>query len=212
MMRLILAAFWGLVIFWLVTSDSTAQSATKGRTMPVRAGAAPQIGFSGSIQVEGHGLTVERAKSDALEQARDELVKYLRGHNPPALWWVPSPGFIKERLVSKEDSGREGADLEVKNVGKFKTWVLNVRTPDAATIQRYDTQARDEQARLERAGRMQERMGLLGKVLTALIAGLALVFGYIRLDELTQRAYTHWLRVALVSSVGAAGIGLWLFS
>lgn len=206
MMRVILAGFWGLVIFWLLATDAGAQPGRKAvikarDTQKVRTGTLP-------IEVKGYGLTVDKAKADALEQARRELVKHLRGLEPPVRWWTPSVGFVQKYLLQGE--GQPGPDVEVENVGPTKTWLLKVVPPDGATMQRLDRQAREEAEREERAGRMEERMGLAAKVMAALVALLALAYGYIRLDELTRGVYTRWLRLALVSILAAAGAGLWL--
>jgi hypothetical protein len=54
-------------------------------------------------------------------------------------------------------------------------------------------------------------MGLLGKILVGLVALLAVVTGYIRLDDWTKGYYTGWLRLAAWGILAVVGTGLfWL--
>jgi hypothetical protein len=66
-----------------------------------------------------------------------------------------------------------------------------------------------EMIKLDREYRTQLRMFQAGKVLAALVAVLAAVAGYFRLDELSKGYYTGWLRLAAIGFAGGA-VGLLL--
>jgi hypothetical protein len=85
---------------------------------------------------------------------------------------------------------------------------VEVGEPQYQQILRQDRKYQEEQRKLRAQQRKQQvlqRQLLLGKGLAGLIALLAAVAGYLRLDEMTKGYYTNWLRVAAVGFVGAVG-------
>jgi hypothetical protein len=64
----------------------------------------------------------------------------------------------------------------------------------------------------DRQVRSKERMSLLVRVLIGLVAALAALAGYMRLDEATKGYYTRWLRLAALGFVAVVGTGLWWLS
>jgi hypothetical protein len=57
----------------------------------------------------------------------------------------------------------------------------------------------------------KKRIGLLGGVLTFVLACLGILTAYIRTDEATKGYYTNRLRMLAAAGVGAAGVGLYHF-
>lgn len=130
--------------------------------------------------------TREEARRAALTLAQGTVERHLQAQEPQ-IRWHPSLGFV-DRLVKatgteKDDEG-----------GTYRTTLTVRMTSDSwAEIRRH-----------EREGQAQERMFELGKLLAALVALLAAVAGYFRLDEMTKGYYTGWLRLAAGCLAGAA--------
>ena len=62
----------------------------------------------------------------------------------------------------------------------------------------------------DRQVRAQSRMKVLAKGLAGLVAILAAIAGYFRLEEATKGYYTAWLRLVTLGLVAAIGAGVWL--
>ena len=62
----------------------------------------------------------------------------------------------------------------------------------------------------DRKFRQKERLFILAKLLAAVVAVLAALAGYLRLDEATKGYYTTWLRLAAVGLAMAVAAGAWL--
>jgi hypothetical protein len=56
---------------------------------------------------------------------------------------------------------------------------------------------------------MKERMLFLLKIMGGLVALMATVAGYIRLDEWSRGYYTNWLRLAALTCVGIVALAGW---
>jgi hypothetical protein len=173
--------------------------------------------------------TFEGAVDSALETAQAELSRYLKDQNLPVLW-QPTPAFIREHLLADvaaedEETGwskkllnnheilvRETKPEEVghNDVGIDAAYQVklrvNVGSRELASIRQEDERYRD-QLRHQIA---QGRQLWLGKVLLGVIALLAAVSGYIRLEDATKGYYTGLLRLALVGIACAVGVGIWL--
>ena len=110
------------------------------------------------------------------------MLAYFRAHNTP-LEWVPTTSYLcwrrREELATEENDFGD-------SIGKMHRTILEVRlTPE--------TQA--EVYRSDREYRAQGRMAWLARMAAALVAMLAAVAGYFRIDEATKGYYTTWLRV-----------------
>jgi hypothetical protein len=149
-------------------------------------------------QVSGFGETDQDAEIDALNNARAQVIKYLNAQGV-ALNWEPSLKFIKSLVKHSEPA----QDKEFKVVGLVKEISLTVElTP----------QAYREILRKESDLKGQERMVFLAKILACVVAFLAAVAGYFRLEDATKGYYTAWLRFGVLGFAAAVGIGLWLIS
>jgi hypothetical protein len=157
---------------------------------------------------EGFGLTEQEARQDAIKRARETLLTYL-AEEGFSLRWEPTDrfmdGLIKGWQPAREEQGEDKpvVDLKVAGLDKAQHW------------QAHFILASDGYGDLvaqEREYRADERMSILGKGLAGLVALLAAVAGYFRLEEATKGYYTAWLRVGAIGFVGAVGAGLWLLS
>jgi hypothetical protein len=166
--------------------------------------------------------TPDEAVQDALEKAKKDIGPYLKQLSPPVLW-MPSSEFIRQHLVKdlrKDEPGfRAGgggevdefrvanrlAKIEVKDfdnqVGLMHRVALRIEvTPqDRREIEREDVKY---QAGLRQV-RAHERQALLAKALAGVVAVLAAVAGYLRLEDATKGYYTAILRLCAVAFVTA---------
>jgi hypothetical protein len=115
---------------------------------------------------------------------------------------------VTEDFVLKNalpDAGRAGKDLAVENIANpFKAWVVTFRTD---TDWWSDIVRRDHEA--ERKLRAEHRQTMGSRIIIALGLLLLAGFGYVRLDEYTQRRYTTWLRLAGVGLATTMVAGWW---
>lgn len=175
-------------------------------------------------------LSQDAALEDALEKARDKVVSYLHEQKLGGEW-TPSAVFIRDRLLTDlgmdEIIGKDPkSDLNhilirdrfrgveetrvVDNHGQEsknrRVWVKVAINPENwKQIQKEIRQVED----LNRVHLMRDRMLFLVKFLAGIVALLATVCGYLRLDEWSKGYYTKWLRLAAVGCVGAVTVFLW---
>jgi hypothetical protein len=149
--------------------------------------------------VEGWGEDEDRAKDYAVKKVSARVEQYLRSQ-VPGLEWTPSPAYIKKRMLREPAERRRIKDVDEgdKHV-KCWAWNVAVSRSDLEDIVRRDTNRR-----------VHHRLGILTAILIAVVALLAVVAGYIRLDDWTKGYYTGWLLAAAVGSLALVGSGLWL--
>ncbi len=147
--------------------------------------------------VEGRGKSAEDAEQDALEKAQGQVTTFLTNQNPP-LEWAPSLNYV-ERLVTKRTP--EEPEKYLRDIGVTHQVRLDVEL----TSHQFD-QMRDHDRQLRR----EHRLFWLAKILAVVVAVLAALAGYLRLDEATKGYYTTWLRLAAVGFAAAVGVGAWL--
>lgn len=168
---------------------------------------APKVNFNGDPhkpvwRIEGKWeSTTEDARHSAYQQAREELVNYLRGQEPP-IRWVPPVSFIGDRS-KKLVVALEEETHPFPEIGTMRRFVLEMALP---------TEARQEIWRHESESLARQRMFWLAKVMAGLVAVLAATAGYLRLDELTKGYYTGWLRLAAAGVLGIAAVTLALWA
>ncbi len=193
MMRVLLAAFWGLVIFCLLRGEGEAQAATLSAAAPWQ------------TKIKGDSLeSYDKAKHMALLNAQEMIGKFLENLQPPLTYWKPSLEFIQSQLLE-----REGSETSQGNI-PIKTWELTLKPADMTWFRKLDSQAYLEQEKRERPVRAQARMYLATKILAGALVFLAAVAGYIRVDEWTRRVYSRWWQLALAGLLVATGTGLWM--
>jgi len=113
-------------------------------------------------------------------------VDYIREH------------LVKRRLDSSNEEMREARNvpdpLDKKVVG-FRVEVLSSDLQDIY--------------RQEQVYRIGQRQLFLARLLALVVAGLAAIATYLRLDEATKGYYTTLLRVGSIALVAMVGAGLW---
>ncbi len=179
----ILLGIAGLTMLWFFCGTSSAQP------MPL----VPR-----RSSVTGHGETVDSAKKDAVNKA----IEYVSTAASSQSFVITEEYLRKNVLV---DAGTPGKDVQVDNIrDPFKAWVLTFRT---------DTNWWSEIANRDHEAQRKLRADDRQKVGSLVVIGLAFLllvgFGYVRLDEYTQRRYTTWLRLASVGVASTVVAGWW---
>jgi hypothetical protein len=156
----------------------------------------PSRGFSWTEEAGGENRP--HSKERALEKAQQTLKEFLRRQDPP-VQSVPSLNYIRRHLIKDAKLA-----FERKEGGlSFRTWrwTFEVSPTDWKYFLWQDRQARVDQ-----------RMGLLGRIVTALVALFGVLAGYIRLDEWTKGYYTGRLRLGALAVLLLVGGGLWFLA
>jgi hypothetical protein len=198
---------WGtsLVVLGLTATGQAAGDDFPGLPK-VPVGKTVEVRGPGSWYFRGCGKTEELAVKEALGRAVAEVNDYLVRQNPRLRWratedFLRDSGLVMGRQVEGVVKIVDEPELQVR-------LAVEVGEPQYQQILRQDRKYQEEQRKLRAQQRKQQvlqRQLLLGKGLAGLIALLAAVAGYLRLDEMTKGYYTNWLRVAAVGFVGAVG-------
>jgi hypothetical protein len=183
-----------LVIFCFLTSPLAAQPG-QGNNAP-----SPEAGSRRhwDSEVKGYGLTVDDAKKEALKHLVEEMTAFLSNQDPPLVAWRPSIDYVKRNVIM--DGGTPGPDVPIENIGASKCWIYSVRTLDLAALRALDQEA-------QRAERRQERVILASQFFGGFALILAVLTGYLRVDEWTRGRYRRWLQMASVAILVLVGAG-----
>jgi hypothetical protein len=144
------------------------------------------------------GETKQDAENNAYLEARSRVINYFSDELNIHLDWVPSIEDIK-RLVKTPP-----VEEQPVNLGVGSETARRVKLQLSMSVEE-----RNEFLRKDRDHRVVQREIFLGKILAGLVAFLAAVAGYFRLDEATKGYYTGWLRLAALGLVGIVGAGIW---
>jgi hypothetical protein len=178
-----------LVALWAVAAAACAQAPAA----PVPAGGR---GEPWSEEVVAYGKTREDAEIVAWDEARDRVAAYLR-RREPALTWEPTVEYLKRHDLTKPPRVVKSSD---ETSGFYEArMTLQVSDNDFAEVIDRDRQERSLARRL-----------LWGKLLAGVVAVLALLAGYFRLEEWTRGYYTSTLRFLLAAGLGLVGAGVYL--
>lgn len=143
--------------------------------------------------IKGFGDSEEAARKDALHKAKDMVEGVRAALHPLVKTSDLTENDIRNRFLV--DGGSAGEDLKLNDVDHaFKQWIVTLK-PET-----------------ERMLRADERETISYLAILGLSVVLLAGFGYIRLDEYTQRKYTTWLRLAGVGVVATAVAGWWTFA
>jgi hypothetical protein len=167
------------------------------RAVVVKTTAAPAPTVRDSWEVFGVAHTGDDAKKLALDEAREKIGEYLAKQEPP-IQWRPDAQYLEEKKMvkfSESEPAEFGLEKDLRKV--------------TATVEVTSTTFQDMQDQ-DRKLRARDRQTFLGKMLAGMVAGLAAVAVYLRLDEATKGYYSLWLRLGSVALVATVGAGAWL--
>jgi hypothetical protein len=145
----------------------------------------------------GYGTDENSARKVAWEVAADRVRDYL-ANEAPDIHWTPTPTQLQARNMAR-DLGEPFLDKKTEH---FKATVKVELTAE-------HLQGLREQQRLQV---VQQRQRLAGLGLAGAMALLAVVGGYLRLEEKTRGFYTGLLRAAAAAVLALVGVGLWMLS
>lgn len=172
----------------------------QGRDRPSNVRAERDESRARSTKVEGpYEPSFEDAYQGALQLAHERVRDQLVSMDYP-LVWDPPVAFVRDRLVkSYEDESKKFDQIPGSPIMHHVVMTVEINDEDWAEI-------------LRRNHRfvVEHRMLWLGKVLAVLVAFLAAVAGYVRLDEQTKGYYRSWLKAGAMGFVLAVGVGLFL--
>jgi hypothetical protein len=175
--------------------------------------------------------TDDEAVDDALNQARDKVQEQLQSQTPPMNFTL-DPTYLRQRIWSdlKPDDATfktlgwekfEGKTVKGGRLAQIQTKTFEglgemhkaaVRVEITLPVKaEFEHQEELYQAKL-RDGRATLRQGVLVRVLAGLVAVLAAVAMYFRLEDATKGYYTTLLRLAAVAFVALVGAGIWLLT
>jgi hypothetical protein len=152
--------------------------------------------------VKGWGEDQERAKFHAATKVRAQVEQYLRSQ-APGLEWIPPLAYIERHLLKDPPERRPEKDTAEEDGRPVRCWewTVAISQQDWNDILRHDNDRR-----------VHHRLGLLGRILAAVVALLAVVTGYIRLDDWTKGYYTGWLLAGAAGGLALVGTALWFLS
>jgi hypothetical protein len=177
----------------------------------------------------------EEAVDDALGHARDKVQEYLRNQDPP-LSFPLDPTYLRQQMwrnldpadprfkalnwehveAKKMKGGRQGeveAQVEAKSFGGLGEMYRAAVLVGVAERNKSDFTKQEEQYQVkQREARAGARQGVLVRVVGALVAVLAIVALYLRLEDATKGYYTTLLRLAVVAFLALVGAGIWLLT
>ena len=176
----------GLMLMWLFCGTSSAQP----------------MGLAGAkvpTGVTGHGENVDTAKTVAFNKAVEEITGFMKRYEFTS--FVVTDDYVRKHVLV--DPGQPGEDVPVPGFAEpFKSWTLTFRTGYSNDLVRRDQEA-------QRKLRADERQTLGSHIVIGLAFLLLAGYGYVRLDEYTQRRYTTWLRVAGIGVAATVIAGWW---
>jgi hypothetical protein len=190
-MMKILLGFASLSFLWVCCTPINAQA----KRLEPTVGKLPK-------DVVGVGESEEKAKATAYLLAARVINELMAIQKPPMDKFVVTEEFARNHLV---DLGVGGEGEKDGIFGKQpKTWTLKFRTD---TDWWTDLVHRDQTA--QRKARADERHTWAARVMIGLAVLLCASFGYVRLDDYTQRRYTTWLRLAGLGVATSVAAGWW---
>jgi hypothetical protein len=162
--------------------------------------------------VTGRAEDVETAKEVAAREAVRLVTELMRQQHPPLHSFVVSEDYLRQNLLGEGKPGKI-TEIELPNQPKkiYMEWIWTFRNDPkkwgdlVRQDQRAERQAQAEQRKVQKG----HRQDLLQRIIFGLSLLLMAGFGYVRLNEYTQRRYTAWLRVSGVFVASLALAGWW---
>jgi hypothetical protein len=193
-MTRLLLGIAAVLALWFIATDTSAQP------QPHKGGKVHQLA-GWPRTVDGIGKTEKEAQQDAVHNAVRRINECLKAQDPPLAAWEADEEYVRKHVL--DGRGQAGEDVKL-NVGPaHKVWIQPLREADVP-----DIVARNHVA--ERHVLSSERQTIAGYALAALSGLLALMWGYLRVDEWTEGRISKWLRIGAVAVAVIAALAWWM--
>ncbi len=181
-------------VYLLMTDPALAGRGARRESSARRGSPDPAVETARGRVFEGHGLTAEEAKHDALRVAREEMAHLIRELHPGSSW----------NRLTVEDI--QNVTSEVRTT----PWEPpNELKPPAKVQYRAEVElgpnAPEELLRIVVA---RERQWLLIQAILAIAVLFGVIGGYYHVNRLTGGRHRGWLGLAAVATLGLAGLGI----
>ena len=185
MMRMLLGSA-GLLFMWVFCAPTNGQAKAEPP--------APRVFLP--RQEFGAGDTHEKAREQAFVNAEKKVNELIHEHG--LKHFKVDRDYLVRNLLA-DAKGKAGEDIALPQAGQapLKQWVLTYKTD------------RDWWSELVRLDRAEARQALASRLMIGLAALLGVGFGYVRLDQYTNRRYTPWLRAAGAAVAATVAAGWW---
>ena len=140
------------------------------------------------------GPSRDEAIQKGLAEAQKKLIEFLRGQSP-SIAWVPTPEYIREQLVKHIEDKPFDTGIGMNPAVDMR---VEVRANQVAEMRKIDHRVR-----------VNGRLESMGRLLAIVVAALAAVSGYIRVDLWSNRSYTNLLRLGLTAVLALVSLGIW---
>jgi hypothetical protein len=159
------------------------------------------------VVVGGRHATASDARRDALEEASDAALAYLRQELGGRVgdWHVPL-SFVDDNLIEGEYTEKIESDLQHLDQDFEHLYRTHL-------LVRLNPSRRHQMAELWRQDVAAHGIWLVGGAVALVMLLLACVLAYLKLDEATQGYYRGWLNAGAAAAVlGIAGLAILLYS
>ena len=181
------------------------------RTRTIRQPKASAFPTGAPKEVAGIGSSEETARKNALTKAAQKITDFMQAQNPPLRSFVVNEEFVQTNVAERGKAGDViKEDFGGEKVESFK-WILPLKPIESwwkELVQR-DYEVMRQQQEADRKVRAVERQTQGAEAVLGIACLLLAGWGYVRLDEYTQRRYTGWLRLAGVGVATTIAAGLW---
>jgi hypothetical protein len=146
----------------------------------------------------GLAITRERADRDALRKFDQVVADWLARDGVPRDWTIPEA--LRTRLIRAKHVEPVLRDDMGPELDDYKVWFEAAYQADFTPALKAEILAAHDR------DVVRGRLGVLAGLVGFLLACLAALAGYIRMDEATKGYYTSPLRLVAAAGVGAAGV------
>jgi hypothetical protein len=193
-------ALMGIVLVLCVVSANVPGSSPKAAKTDRREKKEPpaeSVAENPIPMVTGVGTTREEAEADALKRACDKLSEFLASAYGET-GWKPSPAFLRQSGAAHLVG--EPRKVTIPGEGENESVKMEVRLT---------SEVFDQIQKLARDQRMGERQRVAARGLAGILSVLLVVFGYLKLEDLTKGYHTTLLRLTALAVLVLTGLCLW---
>lgn len=180
------------------------KASNRSRKQPAKTAAARVLVPPLSDDVDGNGVTAEKARKQARENAAKRVEELLHERFGRSGWQPAAedvdPANLEELKVIQLTGEPVVGPRVVEGQENFKaTYHVEL---NAGYLEKLVAKVRQQ--------KVEDRHLLLARVLVGILALLLVTAGYLRLEEMTRGYATKLLRLAAVVLLALVGAGLWL--